>query len=228
MPDASPLAHAEPPLTGLDWWRAYTNMVFVDHGFIRAVYLNLHRESPNMWRAAQPGPSHLRRAKAMGIRTVLNLRGWSRSNGSYKIERDTCARLGLEMVDFQVRSRALPEKEVLREMRPLFDRLAYPVLMHCKSGADRAGLMSALYLHLHEGVPIDIAKRQLSLRYGHVRYAKTGILDFFLERYRQETGGDSGRFEHWVDTVYDPDALAKEFHAGRFATFVVDRILGRE
>ena len=33
------------------------------------------------------------------------------------------------------------------------------MLMHCKSGADRAGLMSVLYRHLHEGVPIEEAKR---------------------------------------------------------------------
>jgi protein tyrosine/serine phosphatase len=38
------------------------------------------------------------------------------------------------------------------------------MLIHRKSGADRAGLMSALYLDLKEGVPMAQAKRQLSLR----------------------------------------------------------------
>ena len=55
------------------------------------------------------------------------------------------------------------------------------MLMHCKSGADRAGLMSVLYRFLHEGVPLKEAKKELSLKYGHIRQAHTGILDYFFE-----------------------------------------------
>ena len=55
------------------------------------------------------------------------------------------------------------------------------MLMHCKSGADRAGLMSVLYRFLHEGVPLKEATQELSLKYGHFRQADTGILDYFFE-----------------------------------------------
>ena len=41
------------------------------------------------------------------------------------------------------------------------------MVMHCKSGADRAGLMSALYLILNQDVSVDKAKNQLSLKYLH-------------------------------------------------------------
>jgi len=51
-----------------------------------------------------------------------------------------------------------------RMVSNLFGTLEYPILMHCKSGADRVGLMSALYLHTRHGVPISEARRQLSLR----------------------------------------------------------------
>ena len=55
------------------------------------------------------------------------------------------------------------------------------MVMHCKSGADRAGLMSALYLILNQNVSVDKAKNQLSFKYLHLKHAKTGILDAFLK-----------------------------------------------
>ena len=58
----------------------------------------------------------------------------------------------------------MPDKETVHAMANVFEHLEYPVLMHCKSGADRAGLMSVLYSHLHKGEPIEVAIRQLSLR----------------------------------------------------------------
>ena len=48
-------------------------------------------------------------------------------------------------------------------------------MMHCKSGADRAGLMSALYLLIVEKRPAREAAQQLAWKYGHVRQAKTGL-----------------------------------------------------
>src|SRR5690606_29636541 len=90
---------------------------------------------------------------------------------------------GLKLVDFRVRSRAAPTREEVLAARDLFASVEYPMLMHCKSGADRVGLMSALYHHTRHGVPIPEARRQLSLRYGHIRQADTGVLDHFFEAY---------------------------------------------
>ncbi len=85
--------------------------------------------------------------------------------------------------------------------------------MHCKSGADRAGLMSVLYRHLHEGVPIEAAKKELSFKYGHIRQAHTGILDYFFERYIADNAARPMPFFDWVDTVYDPDELRSTFRS---------------
>ena len=123
----------------------------------------------------------------------------------------------------------MPEKSTLREAAKLFQTMDYPVLMHCKSGADRAGFFAALYLHLHEGRPVSEAMGQLSLRYGHVKAAKTGMLDRFLERYAADTGGtDPANFLPWVEEVYDPAAFAAEFQTSRTGAFLVDRVLRRE
>ena len=86
-----------------------------------------------------------------------------------------------------------------------------PVLIHCKSGADRTGLAAALYLLVIEGQPIEVAKRQLSFRYIHVSYTATGILDHFLRVY-EDAFRDSGiGFLEWMRTAYDPAELTASF-----------------
>jgi protein tyrosine/serine phosphatase len=100
--------------------------------------------------------------------------------------------------------------------------------MHCKSGADRVGLMSALYLHTRHGVPISEARRQLSLRYGHIRQADTGILDLFFEAYLAYDAKTPIEFYDWVATVYDPADVAANLHSRRWATRIVDKIFRRE
>jgi len=227
--DLPTLAPRAPTLTARERLSAFLDMWLVDHGFIRDVYCNMHPISDGVWRSAQPAPRHLRAAKALGVRTVLNLRGARATCGSYILERDACQALGLTLVDFPIRSRALLDKPTLQAAAELFGRIEYPVLMHCKSGADRAGLMAVLYLHLHEGVPIERAMaRHLSLRYGHVKQAKTGIIDFFFARYLADNAKEPMPFLDWVARVYDPDRLKVEFHENWLAGLVVNYILMRE
>ncbi len=203
-------------------------MWLVDHGFIRDIYCNIHQISPKAWRSAQPAPHHLAWAKRQGIRTILNLRGRRDDCGSYILEREACARLGLTLVDMPVRSRKPLEKPTLLAAIDLFETLEYPILMHCKSGADRAGLISTLYMHIHEGVPLRQAMRHLSLRYGHVRQAKTGVIDMLYESYLTDTETRPIGFRDWVEQVYDPVALEARFHENWLAGIVINKILRRE
>ena len=55
--------------------RDWTELIFKDHGFLRIWWHNLHEVAPGMWRCNQPGPSRVRAAAGMGIRTIINLRG---------------------------------------------------------------------------------------------------------------------------------------------------------
>jgi protein tyrosine/serine phosphatase len=203
------------------------DMLLVDHGIFRLLYLNKHRVGQRAWRSAQPAPHQIRAIARRGVRTIINLRG-ERACGSYWTERDACREHGIALVNFQVRSREAPAREAIKAACDLFARVEYPVLMHCKSGADRAGLMSVLYLHLAEQVPIDQARRQLCVRFGHFRSADTGILDFVFERYLQDSARAPMPFMQWVDTVYDPEALRQEFRSKGWANRLVDGVLRRE
>jgi protein tyrosine phosphatase (PTP) superfamily phosphohydrolase (DUF442 family) len=209
-----------PALIRLDSW-------FIDHGIFRLVYLNRHRVGPDAWRAAQPGGHHIGTIAAAGIKTVVNLRG-ARVCGSYWLEQAACRRHGITMVDCQMRSRASPSIEELRRARDLFERIEYPMLMHCKSGADRVGLMSVLYQHCRQGVPIEQARHQLSWRYGHIRQADTGILDHFFDSYLAAAAKSPMPFWTWVDTVYDPEVVTRSFQANGLVTRFFSAILRRE
>ena len=205
----------------------YLDMLLVDHGIFRILYLNKHKVAANAWRSAQPAPHHLNALSKAGIKTIVNLRG-ERVCGSYVLERKSCEELGLKLVNYKVRSRAAPSREELRGARDLFLRLEQPFLMHCKSGADRAGWMSVLYLHVKEGVPIKEAMRELSLGFGHIRQADTGVLDYFYERYLADNEKNPISFFEWVETVYDPDEVKSSFHANGWANRLVNSILKRE
>jgi protein tyrosine/serine phosphatase len=206
---------------------SYLDMLFVDHGIFRVIYANSHRLSDEAWRSAQPAPHQIRHFARAGIRTIVNLRG-ERECGSYWLEQKACARHGIKLVNFQIRSRAAPTREELAGAKRLFDEIEYPMLMHCKSGADRAGIMSVLYRFLRQGAPLSEAKNELSIKYGHIRQAHTGILDYFFEKYISDTAKQPMPFFEWVDKVYDPDELKRTFRSRGWANRLVDGILRRE
>ena len=94
----------------LDLW-------LIDYGFIREFYGNLHQVTDGVWRSAQPAPRHLRAAAKRGIRRVINLRG-EELYGGYWLEKETCDRLGLDLVDLRLRSRAPRRARILRPCAP--------------------------------------------------------------------------------------------------------------
>ncbi|EHQ51318.1 protein tyrosine/serine phosphatase [Ectothiorhodospira sp. PHS-1] len=210
--------------------RAYLHALWRDDGWVREYGLsNFHRISDRAWRSGQPSPRHLyRRIPRHGIRTVVNLRGEEPDNPMLALEADACARLGVALHSLKLYSRDLPSPEAIHEAHDLLHRIAYPVWFHCKSGADRAGLMGTLYLHWVEGVPLTQTRQLRLWPYFHYRWAKTGLLDHFFEAYLLDTAGSSMSLLEWVDTRYDRRALKKAFRPRRVVDTLVDRILRRE
>jgi protein tyrosine phosphatase (PTP) superfamily phosphohydrolase (DUF442 family) len=206
---------------------SYADMLLVDHGIFRLFYLNKHRLSAEAVRAAQLAPHDIRRLSQDGIRTIVNLRG-ERDCGAFRLEQKACAAAGIELVNFKLMSRAAPDKATIRAAADLLGSIAYPMAMHCKSGADRVGLMSVLYKHLRQGEPIEVAKRQLSWRYGHFSNADTGVLDAFFDSYLAFNRTTPIAFLDWVDRHYDPAAVRASFKPSGWVTLLTGKLLGRE
>ena len=208
--------------------RAYWSFFWDDHAYFRLLSQNAHWLGPQIARANQPWPFQLKAWKRRGIRTVLTLRDQPQK-AHHVLEADACERLGLKLVNFVVASREAPTREQVLGAKALFETIEYPCLMHCKSGADRAGVMSVLYAHFRLGLPIREAARQLSLRFGHIRQGETGVLDYVFERYLEEAAATGISFESWVARPeYDAKRVKADFTAQWWGTLLADRLLRRE
>jgi hypothetical protein len=136
--------------------------------------------------------------------------------------------LGVTHVDAPLESRGAPHRDRILRLAGLFAELPEPVLIHCKSGADRTGLAAGLWLML-QGHPVEEAMRQLSWRFGHVSSSKTGILDAFFRDYARFTRAHGPKpFLDWVRDDYDEEGLRQGFRSRAWADRLVDGILRRE
>lgn len=179
-------------------------------------------------RMNQPFPGDIRKAAARGVKTIVTARHDPRHGGNALVAAE-CEALGLDYFTFPgLYSRMTPAKETLLAAPEFFARLRYPVLLHCKSGADRAGFLSALYRIVAEGASVHAAKEELSLRYLHFSTSKTGILDAVFAAYLTAHPDEDVPFLDWVRDGYDPAALTAGYRAGGFADFLDRIVLRRE
>ena len=227
-------SHPEFPLADFDLttkngrFRTYLNYLWNDHAYLRLRFRNAHWVSDELVRTNQPWPFQLEQWKAQGIKTIVNLRGGFDAS-FHALEKDACERLGLNLVDFTITSREVPSRARVHGAKALFESLEYPALMHCKSGADRAGIMSVFYMHFRKGVPIREALEQLSLKYLHVKAGKTGVLDYTFERYLDQGEPKGLSFLEWVDSPdYDEAAIKADFRSNMWGRMLTDGLLKRE
>ncbi len=206
---------------------AWHDSLWVDHGVFRTVWSNFATVIPGrVYRCNHPTPARLSDlASRYEIRTLVNLRG-HRQCGSDALSREAARELGLNHVDMAFESRGAPHRERILRFETLYRQIAFPMLMHCKSGADRAGLAAGLVI-LFEGGSAADALRQLSWRFGHFSRSRTGILDAFFLRYQRDAEGNTP-FLDWVRDDYDEAALRHDFTSGRLASFLNDSVLRRE
>ena len=105
---------------------------------------NFHRVSGGLYRGAQPTADGMRNLKAMGVRTIVNLRHLHSGP-------DKSALKGLAYERLYVNPLFPRDKDVVRFLQIATDPARQPVFVHCRYGADRAGLMCAAYRVVAEG-----------------------------------------------------------------------------
>jgi protein tyrosine/serine phosphatase len=189
-----------------------------DHAWLRLLWTNFAEVAPGVYRSNQPDPARLARLHRMGIRTIVNLRGVHRQS-HYLFEAESCAALGLTMVNLQLHARRAAPRSELLALIETFRTAEKPLLLHCKSGADRAGLAAAIYLLAIEGRTAAEARRHLHPRYVHFRWSQTGICDHLLDVYEARAAASPIDFETWVATEYDQPALDADFARARRRLF---------
>ena len=133
-----------------------------------------------LYRSAQLARDELQRVvRNHGIRSILNLRGAHRGEPWYDDEIAASEELGVAHFDYGLSSRRTVTAKQITEILDILRDAPKPLLVHCRSGSDRAGLVSALYRFAAEGKSADEADKQLSLVYGHFSYlmSRTRAMD---------------------------------------------------
>ncbi|MBS0643551.1 MAG: tyrosine-protein phosphatase [Acetobacteraceae bacterium] len=206
---------------------AWIDSLFIDHAVFRLVWSNLAPVVPGrVYRCNHPTPQRLARlTRKLGLKTLINLRGKTLS-GSDALSREAAGKLGLDFYDMAFESRGAPHRERILRLHGIWQQMQTPAILHCKSGADRAGLVAGLII-LFEGGTAAQALQQLSWRFGHVKQSKTGVLDAFFLHYQREAEGRKP-FLDWVREDYDEVGLKRDFRANGLASFINDWVLVHE
>ncbi|WP_104018603.1 fused DSP-PTPase phosphatase/NAD kinase-like protein [Roseovarius nitratireducens] len=198
--------------------RAHVYNLWFDHAILRTVWTNQFPVAPGVWRSNQPTHARLVRLKAKGVRSILNLRG-AAGAAHYLTEKESCRRLGLNLVDCTLQARDAAPRANIEALIAAFREIERPFVMHCKSGADRAGFAAAIYLMVIEGRPVAEARRMLGVKYIHFKWTRTGVLDFILDRFADRHAETGIGFEDWIATEYDHEAIQTAYNAAHKPLF---------
>jgi protein tyrosine phosphatase (PTP) superfamily phosphohydrolase (DUF442 family) len=142
---------------------------------------NIHVvERGQLYRSAQLDKDEFEQViKKYQIKSILNLRGDSPGEDWYDDEIAVSKTLDVKHFDYGIWASGIVTPKQINDILKVVRSAPKPLLIHCNGGADRSGLVAALYLAEIEKRPIDEAVGQLSIIYGHFPYltSKTGAMD---------------------------------------------------
>ena len=100
---------------------------------------NLFRITPTLFRSAQLKRNDVALLQSLGIKTVVSLRSFHSDEAALKNSGITLKRIRINTWD-------IDDKKVIAALRTIREaEKEGPVLLHCLHGADRTGLISAMY-----------------------------------------------------------------------------------
>lgn len=99
---------------------------------------NFYQVTTNLYRGAQPTAEGMARLQTLGVRYVISLR-MLRSE-QWELRRNGLKGMNLGIVPWHVSA-----NEVVKFLKAATDTNNLPAFVHCQYGADRTGLMCAMY-----------------------------------------------------------------------------------
>lgn len=122
-----------------------------------------------LYRSAQPSAADMDKyAYKYNIRSVINLRGEHVGDKWYDDEVTEAKLLGIRHIDFRMSAKNKLTDDQYAQLMQIMKDAPKPILIHCRSGADRTGLASAVYLAGIKHAGEMASEMQLSPIYGHI------------------------------------------------------------
>jgi protein tyrosine/serine phosphatase len=115
---------------------------------------NLHKINEGLYRSAQPTREGMKNLEKLGIKTVINLR-------VFHSDSDEISGTMLLNDALSVKTWHIEDEDVIRVLRIVRNKENGPFLIHCLHGADRTGVMSAMYRIVVQGWTKEEALREM-------------------------------------------------------------------
>ena len=142
---------------------------------------NFHQVNSQLYRGAQPKPGGLQRLKAIGVKTIVNLRG---EDYQTRAEGEEARRLGLRYYSVSLPGFSRPKDEEVQHVLDIINAAEnQPVFVHCRHGEDRTGTIIACYRITHDGWNAADAKKEAkALGMSWTQFGMKSYIDGFYKR----------------------------------------------
>ena len=116
---------------------------------------NFRRISDDLCAGGEPTVEGFRQLKAMGVKTVINLRFFHKNS-------EKISSTGLAYEEIPMNTWHAEDEDVIRFLKLLADRNRSPFFVYCQHGADRTGLLCAVYRIVIQGWTKDEAIAEMT------------------------------------------------------------------
>ena len=143
---------------------------------------NFHQVNPQLYRGAQPKAGGINKLAALGIKTIVNLRG---EDDHTRAEAVAARDLGLRYFAVPMPGSSRPADEQMQRVLAIINSPEnQPVFVHCKRGADRTGTVIACYRILKDCWTASQAKKEAE-HYG-MYWTESGMKDYISDFYARQ------------------------------------------
>jgi tyrosine-protein phosphatase SIW14 len=115
---------------------------------------NFYKLNDSLYRSAQPSAKALQEAKVLGIKSVLNLR----DDASDSVK---AINTGLLLFAVPITTKDATKQDIIEALQILI-KAPKPLLIHCKHGADRTGIITAMYRIVMEDISKETAIKEMT------------------------------------------------------------------
>jgi protein tyrosine/serine phosphatase len=117
------------------------------------------------------------------IKSILNLRG-KNPNAPWYIEEIEVSREH-NIIHYDIPLSASHElgNNDVQMITEIFRYAPRPILIHCNGGADRSGLVAAMWKVIVDKEPKSEGRKQLSILYGHIPIGGSSAMNHFFENW---------------------------------------------
>jgi protein tyrosine/serine phosphatase len=172
-------------------------LLFLYRTSVFRIYKNFHEVEPGqLYRSAQLTGAELDEIiQTYNIKSVVNLRGEAPGQWWYDDEKTVADMRGVSLYSVPLRDDEVPQIRHIVDLMEFLEKAPRPVLIHCRSGSDRTGEISALFTQEFLGWKPERAQTQL--RFWPFLHAEVlrPAMDYFIRSYQ---GRD------WLRNSYDP------------------------